>query len=740
MAIRGMKRAAWQGWLRIGLCLLLLISLVLLSEATQNSARFGSLYTWLVLINTAGLLVLVGLIVGNVWMLVRQHRHGQAGSRLTVRLVLVLGAVAVIPVSVVYYFSIQFLRSGIDSWFDVRVEAALQDALKLSQSSLDLRMRDLLKRMQNAADELPLDADATLVLELGRLREQLDAAEFTVLSSDGRIVASSSEEPTGGLPERPEDTVLLQLRQGRPYVDLNPSETGGLYIRVLVPAPDPAALRRTRIVQALFPVSPRLGDLAENVQDAYADYRELVYLREPLKTSFMLTLSLVLLLSLLFAVWSAFYLARRMVAPIRDLAEGTRAVAAGDYGTQLPPAGRDELGFLVQSFNDMSRRIAQAREAAKRSQVQVESQRTYLETVLSRLSTGVVALDLQHTIRTFNQSACDILSFPLAEATGKPLAALGHAAPHLQGFVLAVGAHLEAGDPDWREELSLDGPDGHRVLITSGAKLPGGLGSGGYVLVFDDVTRLIQAQRDAAWGEVARRLAHEIKNPLTPIQLSAERIRHRYLERMEGRDAEVLERATRTIVQQVDAMKEMVNAFSDYARPPRLRLESLDLNQLIQEVVELYRHAPERLEFRLRLDPQLPRLQADAGRLRQLLHNLIKNAEEAVHDAQPCEITISTRLLQGRQGDVVELVVADNGPGFAEEMLAQMFEPYVTSKPKGTGLGLAIVKKIVEEHNGTISARNRFPGAQVTIRMPAVASADLPPAGDLETHSTETRS
>src|SRR5690606_12486053 len=303
--------------------------------------------------------------------------------------------------------------------------------------------------------------------------------------------------------------LLLQLRQGGTYVGLNPQETGGLSIQVLVPVPAVQGAAGNRILQAVFPISPRLTDLAESVQDAFAEYRELLYLRQPLKVSFMLSLSLVLLLSLLFAVWSAFYLARRMTAPIRDLAEGTRAVAAGDYGTQLPPAGRDELGFLVQSFNDMSRRIAQAREAAKRGQIQAENQRAYLQAVLSRLSTGVVALDLQHAVRTFNQAACDILAVPLEQMVGRPLSQLAETWPHVEPFVRVVSAHLESGSDDWREELALDGPEGRRTLIASGARLPGGLNSGGHVLVFDDVTQLIQAQRDAAWGEVARRLAHE---------------------------------------------------------------------------------------------------------------------------------------------------------------------------------------------------------------------------------------
>lgn len=725
-----MKRTAWQVWLRVGLLFLMLLSLVLLSEATQNSDQFGSLYVWLLLISAAGLLILLILIFANVWHLLRQHRRGQAGSRLTVRLMLLLGAVAVIPVGVVYYFSMQFLRTGIDSWFDVRVDAALQDALRLSQASLDLRMRDLLGRMQDAAKDMAFVPDAIAALDLGELREQVGAVELTLMGSNGRIIAASSDDPLNMLPSRPDDALLLQLRQGRPYVGLDPIDAHGLFIRIMVAVPGSRGATGNRILQAMFSISPRLTNLAESVQDAYADYRELVYLRQPLKNSFMLTLSLVLLLSLLFAVWTAFYIARRMVAPIRDLAEGTRAVAAGDYGTQLPPAGRDELGFLVQSFNDMSRRIAQTREAAKRSQIQIEGQRAYLETVLARLSTGVIVLDTGHAVRTFNQAACDILAVSLDDMVGRPVGSLAEQAPYLNRFVHAVNARLDVGDPDWREELVLEGALGRRVLMAGGAKLPGELGSGGYVLVFDDVTRLIQAQRDAAWGEVARRLAHEIKNPLTPIQLSAERIRHRYLERMEGRDAEILDRATRTIVQQVDEMKEMVNAFSDYARPPPLRLESLDLNGLIQEVVEMYRHAPETLEFVLLLDPRLPRLQGDSGRLRQLLHNLIKNAEEAGGAQGRCEITISTRRLDGGHGEMIELEVTDNGPGFGEAMLAQPFEPYVTNKFKGTGLGLAIVKKIVEEHNGSINVRNPGVGAQLMIRMPAKPQSGVAAVGD----------
>lgn len=725
MVASGLKRRPFQGLLRLALWLLLLVSLVLLSEATQNSERFGRLHPWLLLFSGLALVTLVGLIGLNLWRLLRHG--GQAGGRLTLRIMVLLVVSALVPVCVVYYFSMQFLRAGIDSWFDVRVERALEDALALSQAALDLRMRELLNRTEGVAADLFDVPDTLAALTLGDLRARTGAVELTLFGGNGStIIASSSREPSAILPERPERNLLLQLRQGRHYVGLDPSDSGVLNVRVLVLAPDPANLQSPRVLQALYPISPRTNDLAESVQRAYGDYQELTYLRQPLKQSFGLTLSLVLLLTVLLAVWSAFYLARRLVAPVRDLAEATRALAAGDYGTQLPAAGRDELGFLVQSFNDMSRRIAQTREAAKRSQVQVEGQRAYLEAVLARLSSGVLALDYDGQLRTGNQAASLILGIPLAGELGEELATLAERHPHLRHFAETVERHLGGGEGEWREELALDGPEGRRVLICSGARLPGGHGTGGHVIVFDDVTSLIQAQRDVAWAEVARRLAHEIKNPLTPIQLAAERIRHKYLERMEGKDADVLERSTRTIVQQVEAMRDMVNAFSDYARPPRLSLQSVDLNQLVHEVVDLYRASAPHAHLELELDATLTPVLADPGRLRQLLHNLIKNALEAGQGQEPFELTLATLAGRERYEGMVELQVRDNGPGFSEEVLAQLFEPYVTTKPKGTGLGMAIVKKIVEEHSGLISARNAEPGALIVVRIPRVPLAAIP--------------
>ncbi len=494
-----------EAWLRIALCVLMLTSLYLLSVATENSAVFGRLHTPLLVINVVALAVLVGLIAMNLWRLIRQRRQGETGSRLTVRLVLMFVILAVVPVSVVYYFSMQFLERGIETWFGARVEQqAMEDALRLSQASLDMRMRELLSRVQRSAGELATIPDGMVSLQLGDLRERMQAAELTVLGNNGRIIAASTRDTAAILPHRPEEDVLLQVRQGRPYVGLDPVGNSGLNIRVLVPSTGPEMPSGDRIVQALFPISPRLNDLAEKVQAAYAQYKEVTYLTEPLKSTFSLTLSLVLLLSLLFAVWSAFYAARRLVAPIRDLAEGTAAVAAGEYGKQLPPAGRDEMGFLVRSFNDMSRRVARARDQARTSQIQVENQRAYLEAVLSRLSSGVLALDQDGSLRTFNQAAEDILDLSMREGIGKTLTMLAARHPHVAGFAEALDARLRGAAPEWRDQLTIPGANGSQVLMCSGATLAG---RSGFVIVFDDVTALIQAQRDAAWGEVARRLA-----------------------------------------------------------------------------------------------------------------------------------------------------------------------------------------------------------------------------------------
>lgn len=708
------------------LLVLLLASFYLMSGAIQNTALFGRLYSLLLGVNILALLLLIALIGRNLIHLLQQYREHAPGSRLTLRLVVMFVLLALAPVSVVYYFSLQFLHRGIDSWFDLRVEKSLEDALELGRASLDGRLRELLRQTRQAAGELASVPDSAAALRLNELRQHGEAAEMTLLTLRGRVIAGASMDPSSIVPAMPSDAVLQQLRQGLDYARLEPLGEAGMHVRVAItlPALEPGA--EPRVLHALYPVAERLSRLADSVQEAFAQYKELAFLRQPLKYSFTLTLSLILLLSLLTAVWAAFFSARRLVAPIRDLAEGTRAVAAGDYHKRLPLPGRDELGFLVRSFNEMTYKIAQSQQAAQHSQRQAEEQRTYLEAVLGRLSSGVLTLDSDGVLHTVNAAAGQILGAELTEVLGQPLQELPGRHPALDQFVGALLPHLNLAEPEWRAELVLFGQKGRQVLMCRGALLPGGEG---HVIVFDDITALIQAQRDAAWGEVARRLAHEIKNPLTPIQLSAERLRHKYLATMPAADAEVLDRATHTIVQQVETMKEMVKAFSDYARPPQIRLEQVGINRIVNEVVELYQTEQRPISFDLQLDPRTPTIEADAGRLRQVLHNLIKNALEAC-GRDGAYIRITTDCAEQTGCRYVELSVCDDGPGIPEEMLANLFEPYVTSKPKGTGLGLAIVKKIVEEHGGMIWVENMPEGgACIMIRLPVKAKGEGPGAG-----------
>jgi nitrogen fixation/metabolism regulation signal transduction histidine kinase len=708
----------------VGLTLVLLVSLKLMGDASESSSTFGRLYPLLVLLNLAGLLILAGLLAANLIALARQLRARVPGSRLTARMVAMFVLIAGTPVLTVFYFSLQFLQRGIDSWFDVRVERALNDAIELSRTALDTRMREIHRQTQNVAAALAELPNALLPARLDEEREVAGATELTVVTPQGRIIASSSADTTTIVPPRPDAALLLQVRQSGAYVGLDPAAAGGLMVRAMVRLPEIASSQEARIVQGLFPVAGRMRELAASVESAFAHYRELVYLRGPLKASFVLTLSLVLLLSLLGALWAAFFSARRLAAPIRDLAEGTRAVAAGDYGTRLPESSRDEMGFLVQSFNEMTRRLSLARDEASRSQQAVEEQRQYLEAVLARLSSGVVTVDDKACLCTANAAAGQILGVELGTESGRTLEAIAGTHPHMAPLAEAFARHLGAEATDWREEVSLFGPNGRQVLMCRGTPL---LGLGEHVIVFDDVTALIQAQRDAAWSEVARRLAHEIKNPLTPIQLSAERLRHKYLDRMQDKDREVLDRLTHTIIQQVEAMKEMVNAFSSYARTPQVRIERVGLNELAREVVELYRYNRPGATVEAQLDERVPRVDADPGRLRQVLHNLLKNALEACEGRPGCRVALGTRYVEERGAHHVEVSVEDDGPGFAPEVLEHLFEPYVTTKSRGTGLGLAIVKKIVEEHGGIVRAEARPEGgARVWLRIPAAAEPAVP--------------
>jgi nitrogen fixation/metabolism regulation signal transduction histidine kinase len=479
----------------------------------------------------------------------------------------------------------------------------------------------------------------------------------------------------------------------------------------------PEAPGEILILQALYPVSEQLGALAESVQGTYTRYGELVFLREPLESSFTVALSVALLLALFTAFYGALVFARRLVAPIRNLVAGTRAVAAGNLGTRLAVTSRDDIGALVESFNEMTARLQAAGDQARRNAEEIERARASLAAVLGRLTSGVIAVDSTRRLRIANDAAGAILHAELKASAGELLEDLSIRHPALGRFFDACKARSRESPDGWREQLTLASDNaGRRVLMCSAAQLPDEQGPGaGYVLVFEDITAMLQAQREAAWGEVARRLAHEIKNPLTPIQLSAERIRRRYLTGAPGPESELLDRATHTIVQQVAAMRDMVNAFSDYARAPEITFAQFDLNGLVREVAELY-HGPQQPELRLELDSGLVGIEADAVRVRQLLHNLIRNACEALESQANGIVTIGTRRLGLGEEAAAEIRVQDNGPGIDPELIERIFDPYVTSKTRGTGLGLAIVRRLVEDHGGAITAEN-LPGGGACVRV-----------------------
>ncbi|MFO1371125.1 MAG: ATP-binding protein [Candidatus Competibacteraceae bacterium] len=708
--------------------LVLLIVLVFMSRATTNSAHFGRMYSRLLLVSAIGLGILAILLIYNLVGLVRLYHHQVPGARLTLRLASIFAVLTIAPVAVVYGFSLHFLQRGIDSWFNVEVDRGLEDALELSRTALDLRMREVLKQTTRMAEGLTEKDEQQMIAHLDDQLDASEATELTLFGRGGQIIATATADPALILPEPPPDTVLLQVRQGRDYVGLEPTADVGFHIRAVVRGPTTG--NEERLLQALFPVTDRFSTLASTVQEAFDRYKELMFLRTPLKASFTLTLSLVLLLAVLAALWAAFYTARRLVRPLQELAEGTQAVAAGQFDRQLLARNSsDELGFLAHSFNEMTRSLSQARDTAQHSQQLVESQRAYLETVLARLSSGVLTIDHAGCLQTCNAAASQILGIDLHLYIGADGQQIAAANPALQNLIEAISSQVATAS-DWRQEMAWFNSSGRRILMCRGSSLPDAVGlRGGHVIVFDDITNLMQAERDAAWAEVARRLAHEIKNPLTPIQLATERIRYKYLKLLDEEQGKILDRGTHTIIQQVQAMKEMVDAFNEYARPPRLQLAPLDLNEFVTEVLYLYRDYSAGVEIKLALaDEPLP-VNADKGRLRQLLHNIVKNAIEAIRDGRGSILWISTRREHSGSSDYVELSVCDDGPGFPEHILATAFEPYVTTKPKGTGLGLAIVKKIVEEHGGWIQLESPVEGgARIVIRLPLrYDSAEKPP-------------
>ncbi len=695
----------------LGAALGAILWFLLLASTSADTIIFANQYPLILGLNALVAAVLLGLVGWQVHALWREHRAQVFGSRLKLRLMLMFGLVAVVPGTLVYGVSVQFVTRSIESWFDVRVEKALESGLSLGRSALDSLLGELAQKARSMATELADRPENAQGLLLSRLREQAGVDSVALFAPNGQLVSSSQAELASLLPPLPSPAELKQARSSRTVTAIE-GEGDAMTLRVLVPVTPLAFFEQPRVLQLSQPVPTSLARNAEDVQTVYRDYQELQLARQGLTQIYALTLTLTVLVALFAAFALAFFMARRLSAPLSILAEGTQAVAQGDYSPRQAIDSRDELGVLTQSFNQMTRQLDDARREAERHRSEVESARAYLESILANLSAGVLVFDRHFALRTINEGAITILGETLPELVGQPTEAWGRY-PELGQF---IRQHFGPDSPDeWQGQLELE-QEGSvaQVLLLRGSRLPDSSG-GGHVVVFDDVTQLIAAQRSAAWGEVARRLAHEIKNPLTPIQLSAERLQMKLADHLAGKEAEMLERSTQTIINQVQAMKRMVDDFRDYSRHPAPELAPLDLNALIREVLGLYENSEVRVTPELAAE--LPPVLGDANQIRQVIHNLLRNGQDALEGIAEPRLAIRTEALPG----LALLQIIDNGKGFPAEILPRVFEPYITTKPRGTGLGLPIVKKIVDEHQGGIDIGNRPEGgACISIRLPLV--------------------
>ena len=722
-----MSKAARWGWVITGVTLTGVagvLAFLLSIGTTSERGFFERHYHWLYWVNVVVAAVLTLVILTAAVRLVVRVRRGRFGSRLLFKLAAIFALVGIVPGVLIYAVSYQFVNRSIETWFDVKLAGALEAGLNLGRGTLDAMVSDLGSKTRDAADQLA-ESSTPQLLMLERLRDKLGARTIAIVGGKGQILLESGGDTRQLTPDRPSDSMLSRARGGTPASQLEGLEDeatalqGGAQIRTLALLPN-TELRlglgeRYLMVIQRIPASMLANALA--VQTANAEYQQRSLERGGLRRMYLGTLTLVLILATFAALLLAVTLGNQLARPLLMLADGVRHVAQGDLSVRPVLASRDELGGLTRSFADMTGQLADARAQVSRTVAELDAARTHLQTILDNLTAGVLVFDEAGRLETVNPGATRILRLPLSAYVGRPLLDV----PGLAGFAASLEQRFEQstgtdGERDmdrglWQEsfELQLDPKQDLLTLLVRGAPLP----QGARLVVFDDISEVVSAQRSAAWSEVARRLAHEIKNPLTPIQLSAERLQHKLEAKLEGADQAMLVRSVATIVNQVQAMKQLVNEFRDYARLPSAQLHALDLNALIHEVLSLYAEPQDRGRLSTDLAPQLPAIKGDASQLRQVIHNLVQNALDAVQDRPDGHVTVRSSLSLTDSGTPrsVRLHIIDNGPGFADKVLKRAFEPYVTTKAKGTGLGLAVVKKIADEHGARISLRNLHPAS-----------------------------
>jgi len=726
-----------------------IVLLFLLTQATGNREMYERNYGRLLIVNivVAGLLLLV--LVWVAWRLLSRLRRGKFGSRLLVKLAAIFALVGFVPGMLIYVVSYQFVSRSIESWFDVKVEGALDAGLNLGRATLDTLANDLANKTRAAAVQLAETPDASAALALERLREQLPADDVILWSGTGQLIASAGQSRFQLNPERPTAQQLRNVRsqrslavvEGLDEAGLNPVSHARIKALAVVSHPSLGLLAEPRVLQVTQSLPATLMANAIAVQEANREYQERALGREGLRRMYIGTLTLSLFLAVFGSVLLAVILGNQLARPLLVLAAGVREVAAGDLSPKPALQGKDELGGLTRSFAEMTQQLADARAAVEKSMGQVSAARANLQTILDNLTAGVIVLDEQGNIQSSNPGATRILRAPLAAHEGQPLASVegleSFGASVQQQFDEYMDERKQHGLDHWQQSFELNAaqpgsPQNAITLVARGAEMPADHpGKAARLLVFDDISEIVSAQRAQAWGEVARRLAHEIKNPLTPIQLSAERLEIKLAGKLANSEQAILTKSVHTIVDQVDAMKRLVNEFRDYARLPAAQLKPVDLNSLVTDVLQLYaREGGERgdesarVPVRMELDPDCPRIMGDAQQLRQVLHNLLQNAQDATEGAALREVTVKTQW--NAQARRARLIVQDTGAGFPDHILKRAFEPYVTTKAKGTGLGLAVVKKIADEHGARIDLKNRVEdgvvlGAQVSLSFAVAA-------------------